>query len=93
MTGSFSGSGKTPFLPAHSISKLKIRRGATLDHSPQKTIEKKLFINKSVSKATTQEMPDGNGQLEQEQKEALGETLLSMFILISIIQWYLREHG
>ena len=29
MTGSLSGSGKTPFLPAHSMSKLRILKGAT----------------------------------------------------------------
>ena len=34
MTGSWLASGKIPFRPAHSISKLRIRRGAILDHSP-----------------------------------------------------------
>ena len=31
MTGSVDASGKIPFLPAHSISKLSILRGAILD--------------------------------------------------------------
>jgi hypothetical protein len=39
MTGSKEASGKTPFLPAHSISKLKIRKGAMLDHSPSGACE------------------------------------------------------
>ena len=30
MTGSCCGSGNTPFLPAHSMSKLRIRAGAIL---------------------------------------------------------------
>lgn len=34
MTGSTDASGKTPFLPAHSISKLRIRKGAIFAHSP-----------------------------------------------------------
>ena len=33
--GSFSASGKIPFRPAHSISKLRIRTGAILSHSPE----------------------------------------------------------
>lgn len=34
ITGSTSGSGNTPFRPAHSISKLRTRNGAISDHSP-----------------------------------------------------------
>ena len=34
MTGSVDASGKIPFLPAHSISKLSILRGAILDQFP-----------------------------------------------------------
>ena len=34
ITGSWLASGKMPLRPAHSISKLSIRRGAILDHSP-----------------------------------------------------------
>ena len=36
ITGSLSGSGNIPFLPAHSISKLSILSGAILSQSPKK---------------------------------------------------------
>lgn len=39
MTGSLSASGKIPFRPAHSISKLRILRGARLLHSPSGACE------------------------------------------------------
>ena len=35
ITGSLSGSGNIPFLPAHSISKLSILSGAILSQSPK----------------------------------------------------------
>ncbi len=49
MTGSFSGSGNIPFLPAHSMSKLRILKGAMSDHSPSGSWEMKLFHATSTS--------------------------------------------
>ena len=37
MTGSISGLGKCPFLPAHSMSRLSSRSGATFSHSPSES--------------------------------------------------------
>ena len=41
ITRSFSGSGKIPLRPAHSISKLRIRIGAIFCHSPKNMMKNK----------------------------------------------------
>ena len=41
ITGSVCASGKIPFLPAHSMSKLRIRSGAILDQRPSGACEMK----------------------------------------------------
>lgn len=49
MTGSLSGSGNIPFRFVHSISKDKIRKGATLTQSPSGACEIILFTDTSTS--------------------------------------------
>mmetsp|Transcript_34757 Transcript_34757/g.82380 ORF Transcript_34757/g.82380 Transcript_34757/m.82380 type:complete len:221 (+) Transcript_34757:2231-2893(+) len=49
MTGSFSGSGKCPLRPAHSISKERVRSGAILPHSPSGACESTMFHHTSTS--------------------------------------------
>ena len=45
MTGSIVASGKIPFRPAHSISKLKMRKGAIFDQLPSGACEiKALYL-------------------------------------------------
>lgn len=49
ITGSTDASGKMPLRPAHSISKLRIRRGAILDQLPSGACEKNASYLDNIS--------------------------------------------
>jgi hypothetical protein len=57
MTGSLDASGKIPFLPAHSISKLRIRKGAIFAHSPSGVYDMNLSYLSTFSTAITVNIP------------------------------------
>ena len=67
MTGSWLASGKIPFLPAHSISKLRIRSGAILDHSPSGGCEMNLShlcsLERKYGRYSLDDAPHGNFDL------------------------------
>lgn len=63
MTGSMFGSGNIPFLPAHSISKLRTRKGAMWDHSPSGECEMNWSYLRTIRRCdacTLNHLPQGD---------------------------------